>query len=113
MQKLLQAKIFGIIGKVQKTYIRDEAIYERVTNYKTKGAKEINNNYCESNREIQSIVKNIKHICKFAAQISELNREELFRLIKTIYKMQITIRDLITKKFDFEMWQEINRNKTK
>jgi len=27
--------------------------------------------------------------------------------------MQITIRDLITKKFDFEMWQEINRNKTK
>ncbi len=39
MQKLLQAKIFGIIGKVQKTYIRDEAIYERVTNYKIKGAK--------------------------------------------------------------------------
>ena len=52
MQKLLQAKISGIIGKVQKTYIRDEAIYERVINYKIKGAKEINNNYCESNREI-------------------------------------------------------------
>ena len=92
-------------------YIRDAAIYERVTNYKIKGEDEIINAYCESNKEIQSMLKDVKYICKFATQISESKRQELLDLTKAIYKMQIKIRDLIAKKLDLEMWQEINRNK--
>ena len=81
--------------------------------YKIKGEEEIFDAYCECNKEIKSMVKDIRHICKFATQISEENREEILRLMKDIYKMQIKIRDLITKKLDLDMWQEINRNKSK
>ena len=110
---LVEAKAYNYGYRRIAPYIRDAAIYERVTNYKIKGEEEILNAYCETSKEIKSIVKDIRHICKFATQISEENREELLRLMKTIYKIQIKIRDLITKKLDLEMWQEINRNKIK
>lgn len=108
---LVEAKAYNYGYRRLAPYIRDAAIYERVTDYKIKGEEEILNIYCETSKEIKSIVKDIRHICKFATQISEENREELLRLMKAIYKIQIKIRDLITKKLDLEMWQEINRNK--
>lgn len=108
---LVEAKAYNYGYRRLAPYIRDAAIYERVTNYKIKGEEEILNEYCESNKEIKSMLKDVKHICKFATQISEENREEMLRLMKAIYKMQIKIRDLIAKKLDLEMWQEINCNK--
>lgn len=110
---LIEAKANYYCYRKLAPYIRDAAIYERVTNYKIKGEDEIINAYCESNKEIQSMLKDVKHICKFATQISESKRQELLNLTKAIYKMQIKIRDLIAKKLDLEMWQEINRNKIK
>lgn len=110
---LVEAKAYNYGYRRIAPYIRDAAIYERVTNYKIKVEDEIINAYCESNKEIQSMLKDVKHICKFATQISESKRQELLDLTKAIYKMQIKIRDLITKKLDLEMWQEINRNKIK
>ncbi|MCI9016489.1 MAG: hypothetical protein HFJ53_04940 [Clostridia bacterium] len=110
---LVEAKAYNYGYRRIAPYIRDAAIYERVTNYKIKGEDEIINAYCESNKEIQSMLKDVKHICKFATQISESKRQELLDLTKAIYKMQIKIRDLITKKLDLEMWQKINRNKSK
>lgn len=110
---LVEAKAHNYGYRRIAPYIRDAAIYERVTNYKIKGEEEILNVYCETSKEIKSIVKDIRHICKFATQISEGKRQELLNLMKAIYKMQIKIRDLITKKLDLEMWQEINRNKIK
>lgn len=108
---LVEAKAYNYGYRRIAPYIRDAAIYERVTNYKIKGEEEILNAYCETSKEIKSIVKDIRHICKFATQISEGKRQELLNLMKAIYKMQIRIRDSITKKLDLEMWQEINRNK--
>ena len=108
---LIEAKAYNYGYRRLAPYIRDAAIYERVTNYKIKGEVEFLNEYCESSKEIKSIVKDIRHICKFATQISEGKRQELLALAKAIYKMQIKIRDLIVKKLDFDMWQEINRNK--
>ena len=108
---LVEAKAYNYGYRRIAPYIRDAAIYERVTNYKIKGEKEILNVYCETSKEIKSIVKDIRHICKFATQISEGKRQELLNLIKAIYKMQIRIRDSITKELDLEMWQEINYNK--
>lgn len=110
-RSLIEVKAHHYCYRRLAPYIRDAAIYERVTNYKIKGEEEILNAYCESNKEIQSMVKDIRHICKFATQISESKRQELLDLTKAIYKMQIKIRDLITKKLDLEVWQEINRNK--
>lgn len=110
-RSLIEAKAHNYCYRRLAPYIRDAAIYERVTNYKIKGEDEIINAYCESNKEIQSMLKDVKHICKFATQISESKRQELLDLTKAIYKMQIKIRDLIAKKLDLEMWQEINRNK--
>ncbi len=110
---LVKAKAYNYGYRRIAPYIRDAAIYERVTNYKIKGEDEIINAYCETSKEIKSIVKDIRNICKFATQISEGDRRELLDLAKAIYKMQIKIRDLITKKLDLDMWQEINRNKSK
>lgn len=108
---LVEAKAYNYGYRRIAPYIRDAAIYERVTNYKIKGEKEILNVYCETSKEIKSIVKDIRYICKFATQISEGKRQELLDLAKAIYKMQIKIRDIITKKLDLDMWQEINCNK--
>lgn len=108
---LIEAKAKNYCYTRLAPYIRDAAIYERVTNYKIKGEDEIINAYCESSKEIQSIVKDIRHICKFATQISETDRQELLHLMKAIYKKQIKIRDLIAKKLDLERWKEINRNR--
>lgn len=110
---LVEAKAYNYGYRRIAPYIRDAAIYEIVTNYKIKGEEEILNVYCETSKEIKSIVKDIRHICKFATQISEEDRRELLELTKVIYKMQIKIRDVITKKLDLDMWQEINRNKIK
>lgn len=112
---LVEAKTCNYGYRRIAPYIRDAAIYERVTNVevKGKGEKEILNAYVDNTREVKSIVKDIRHICKFATQISERDRQELLDLAKAIYKMQIKIRDLITKKLDLDMWQEINRNKIK
>lgn len=112
-RSLIEAKAYNYGYRRIAPYIRDATIYERVTNYKIKGEEEILNVYCETSKEIKSIAKDIRHICKFATQISEGDRRELLDLTKAIYKMQTKIRDIINKKLDLDMWQEINRNKTK
>lgn len=110
-RSLIEAKAHHYCYRRLAPYIRDAAIYERVTNVEVKGEKEILNAYADNTREVKSIVKDISHICKFATQISEEDREELLRLMKAIYKKQNKMLDLIDKKLDLEVWQEINRNK--
>ncbi len=110
---LVEAKAHYYCYRRLAPYIRDAAIYERVTNVEVKGEKEILNAYAENTREVKSIVKDIRHICKFATQISESDRQELLHLMKAIYKKQNEMLDLIDKKLDLEVWQEINRNKNK
>lgn len=110
---LVEAKAHNYCYRRLAPYIRDAAIYERVTNVEVKGEKEILNAYAENTREVKSIVKDIRHICKFATQISESDRQELLHLMKAIYKKQNKMLDLIDKKLDLEVWQEINRNKNK
>ena len=110
-RSLIEAKAHNYCYKRLAPYIRDVAIYERVTNVDIKGKNEILNAYAENTREVKSIVKDIKHICKFATQISERDRQELLNLMKAIYKKQNEMIDLIDKKLDLEVWQEINHKK--
>lgn len=107
---LVEAKAHYYCYRRLAPYIRDAAIYERVTNYKI-GEDEIINAYCESNKEIQSMLKDVKHICKFATQISESKRQELLHLMKAIYKKQNKMIELIDKKLNLDVWQEINHDK--
>ena len=78
-----------------------------------KGQDEIFKAYAENTREVKRIVKDIKHICTFATQISERDRQELLHLMQAIYKRQKAMLNLIDKKLDLDVWQEINRNKIK
>ena len=108
---LIEAKAYNYGYRRLAPYIRDAAIYERITNVDIKGQDEIFKAYAENTREVKSIVKDIKHVCTFATQISERDRQELLHLMKAIYKKQNTMLDIIDKKLDLDVWQEINRNK--
>lgn len=110
-RSLIEAKAHNYCYRRLAPYIRDAAIYERVTKVNIKAQDEILNAYADNTREIKSIVKDIRHICKFATQISERDRQELLDLMKAIYKKQKAMLALIDKKLDLEIWQEINRNK--
>lgn len=110
-RSLIEAKAHNYCYRRLAPYIRDAAIYERVTKVNVKAQDEILNAYAENTREVKSIVKEIRHICKFATQISERDRQELLDLMKAIYKKQKAMLALIDKKLDLEVWQEINRNK--
>ena len=110
-RSLIEAKAHNYCYRRLAPYIRDAAIYERVTKVNIKAQDEILNAYADNTREIKSIVKDIRHICKFATQISERDRQELLDLMKAIYKKQQAMLALIDKKLDLEVWQEINRNK--
>ena len=110
-RSLIEAKAHNYCYNRLAPYIRDAAIYERVTNVDIKGQDEIFKAYAENTREVKNIVKDIRNICKFATQISEGDKQELLNLTKTIYKNQKAMLDLIDKKLDLEVWQEINRNK--
>ena len=110
-RSLIEAKAHNYCYRRLAPYIRDAAIYERVTKVNVKAQDKILNAYAENTREVKSIVKEIRHICKFATQISERDRQELLDLMKAIYKKQKAMLALIDKKLDLEVWQEINRNK--
>jgi len=108
---LIETKAHHYCYRRLAPYIRDAAIYERVTNLEVKGEKEILNAYADNTREVKSIVKDIRHICKFATQISETDRQELLHLMKAIYKKQNKMLELIDKKLNLDVWQEINHDK--
>lgn len=90
-------------------YIRDAAIYEKVTYVDLKGKKEIYDAYAENTKEIKKIYKEIKHISTYATQFSGAERSELLNLMKVIYKQQRKMIQLIAQKLDLNVWQKINR----
>lgn len=51
-RSLIESKAYNYDYRMLTLYIRDAAVYERITNYKIEGEDEILNVYCESNKEI-------------------------------------------------------------
>lgn len=92
-------------------YIRDAAIYEKVTYVDLKNRQLIYNAYSENTKEIKEITKGIKHLCKFLTQINEGDIRDLKAKMFRIIRLQQEMYKLIGKKLDLEVWQEINRNK--
>ena len=108
---LIQAKAEMYGYRYLSNYIRDAAIYEKVTQVDLKGQDEILSAFSENTKEIKEIAKGVRHLCKFLTQADDLAIANLRARMYDIMRVQYKMRDLITKKLDLDVWQRINRNK--
>lgn len=109
---LIKAKAEYYGYKQLSKYIRDSAIYEKVTNVDLIGKNEILKAYSDNTQILKEMHESIKHIAIFATRIDKYEREELKFKMLEILKNQKEMIKLIDKKLDFDVWQEVNhRNK--
>lgn len=107
---LIKAKAEYYGYKQLSNYIRDSAIYEKVTMVDLVSKNEILKAYSDNTKILKEIYKCIKHISTYATQIDKYEREELkFRMIE-ILKYQKDMIKLIDKKLDLDVWKKINKN---
>lgn len=104
-----KAEMYGY--RYLSNYIRDSAIYEKVTQVDLKGQDEVLSAFSENTKEIKKIAKGVRHLCKFLTQVDDLTIANLRARMYDIMRAQYKIRDLIAKKLDLDVWQRINRNK--
>lgn len=108
---LIKAKAEYYGYKQLSKYIRDSAIYEKVTIVDLIGKNEILKAYSDNTQILKEMYKSIRHIEIFATQIDKYEREELkFKMIE-ILKHQKDMIKLIDKKLDLDIWQEVNHRK--
>lgn len=92
-------------------YIRDAAIYEKVTYVNLKDKEELYTAYAENTKQLKKITKEIRHISKYATQLSENELQNLMKIMYGILKNQKSMIKLIDEKLDLDVWKEINHNK--
>lgn len=90
-------------------YIRDAIIYEKVTHIDLKNKEEIYAAYSENTKELKKIAKEIRHISRYATQISNYDLKELSNQMFNILKNQKKMLKLIEEKLDLDVWQDIDR----
>ena len=108
---LIKAKAEYYGYKQLSKYIRDSAIYEKVTNVDLIGKNEILKAYSDNTQILKEVHKSIKHIAIFAKQIDKYEREDLKFKMLEILKNQKEMIKLIDKKLDLDVWQEVNHRK--
>ena len=92
-------------------YIRDAAIYEKVTYVDLKNKEELYVAYSENTKELKKITKEIRHISKYATQLNDEQRKDLLDLMFAVLRNQKAMIKLIDEKLDLEVWKEVNHNK--
>ena len=92
-------------------YIRDAAIYEKVTYVDLKNKEELYVAYSEDTKELKKITKEIRHISKYATQLNDEQRKDLLDLMFAVLRNQKAMIKLIDEKLDLDVWKEINHNK--
>ena len=112
-QVLLDAKANYYGYKTLSSYIRDACIYEKVTYIDLKGKEEIYTAYSENTKELKKIVKEIRHISRYATQIKNADIENITALMYRILAKQKTMLNLIENKLDLNICREINHSKIK
>lgn len=110
---LIQAKAEMYGYRYLSNYIRDAEIYEKVTQVGLKGQDEICGAFSENTKEIKEIAKGVRHLCKFLTQIDYTVIADLRGRMYDIMRNQYKMCDLISKKLDLDVWQRINRSKSK
>ena len=108
---LLEAKANYYCYKSFASYIRDAAIYEKVTHVDVASQDEIYNAYVQNTKELKKITKEIRRISKFATQVNDADIHNVTSLMLTIIKNQDNMLKLIDTKLDLDVWKEINHNK--
>lgn len=95
--------------KTLASYIRDAAIYEKVTNVDLKNRNEIYEAYSNNTKELKKIAKEFRHFSKYATQISKDDLKNISITMFTILKRQKQMLQLIENKLNIDIWQEINK----
>lgn len=104
-----KAKYYGY--KRLAPYIRDAAIYEKVTHVDLKNKKELYDLYSENTKELKKIAKEIRHISKYATQLSDDGLKNLSNIMYGILKTQREMIKIIDNKLDLDVWKEVNHSK--
>ena len=107
---LIKAKAEYYGYKQLSNYIRDAAIYEKVTMVDLIRKNEILKAYSDNTKILREIYKCIKHITTYATQIDKYERNELKFRMSEILKYQKDMIKLIDKKLDLDVWKKINKN---
>lgn len=108
-RSLLETKANFYGYKTIASYIRDSAIYEKVTHIDLKSKNEIYEVYSNNTKELKKVAKEFRHFSKYATQISKDDLKDISIMMFTILKKQKQILQLIEKKLDIDIWQEINK----
>lgn len=92
-------------------YIRDAAIYEKVTYINLKNKEELYVAYSENTKELKKITKEIRHISKYATQLTDETKKNILDVMYAVLGNQKAMIKLIDEKLDLDVWKEINHNK--
>lgn len=92
-------------------YIRDAAIYEKVTYVDLKNKEELYVAYAENIKELKKITKEIRHISKYATRLTDETKKDILDVMYAVLRNQKTMIKLIDEKLDLDVWKEINHNK--
>lgn len=92
-------------------YIRDAAIYEKVTHVDLKNKEELYIAYAENTKELKKITKEIRHISKYATKITDETKKDILDAMYAVLRNQKAMIKLIDEKLDLDVWKEINHNK--
>ena len=92
-------------------YIRDAAIYEKVTYVDLKNKEELYTAYAENTKELKKITKEIRHISKYATRLTDETKKDILDVMYAVLGNQKAMIKLIDEKLDLDVWKEINHNK--
>ena len=92
-------------------YIRDAAIYEKVTHVDLKNKEELYVAYAENTKELKKINKEIRHISKYATRLTDETKKDILDVMYAVLGNQKAMIKLIDEKLDLDVWKEINHNK--
>lgn len=110
-KNLIKAKAEYYGYKQLSRYIRDAAIYEKVTVVDLIGKNEILKAYSDNMKVLKQMYKSIGHIAMFATQIDKYDIKEIKSRMIEILKRQIEMKMLIDKKLNLFVWQKVNHRK--
>ena len=92
-------------------YIRDAAIYEKVTYVNLKNKEDLYTAYAENTKELKKITKEIRHISKYATRLTDETKKDILDAMYAVLRNQKAMIKLIDEKLDLDVWKEINHNK--
>ena len=92
-------------------YIRDAAIYEKVTYVDLKNKEELYVAYAENTKELNKITKEIRHISKYATRLTDETKKDILDVMYAVLRNQKAMIKIIDEKLDLDVWKEINHNK--